>query len=78
MFLAWLNVKKESFGPCVYCDDKRPLTTPTVILNPYVWPYSGTGAVEDIYIEDIDNAKGLKYGYNMTNRFVPDHALKTE
>ncbi len=72
--LVWMCYTQEGFWPCNYCDTYSPLKSPPVVLNPYVWPYSGTGAVEDIYIHELDNP-GVK---SMYNQFTPDHSLKTE
>lgn len=31
---------KEGFLPCIDCDKKE--ITPSVVQNPFVWPYSGS------------------------------------
>ncbi len=74
------TVVAEGFWPCVHCDDysRYIVRKPTVILNPYIWPYSGTTSNEDIYIQDIDSAHAISNGIPMYNQFTPDHVLKTE
>lgn len=50
----------------------------TVVLNPYVWPYSGTQCVDDLYIANED--KGLNVGIDSTSLYsltTPDHAVVT-
>lgn len=68
-----LFVSPEGFRDCDDCDKKMPSTGVSVI-NPFVWPYSGTSHVDDLYILNHDNGVdlGFKTGplYSLN---TPDH-----
>ena len=39
----------EGFRSCRYCADQKLSKKGTLVLNPYVWPYSGTECIDSIY-----------------------------
>ncbi len=80
MIMCCYYFSSENFWPCPQCDDYSPyiVQKPQIVINPYVWPYSGAASIEDIYIQDIDSVQSMKSGIPMYNQFVPDHVLKTE
>lgn len=48
VYLLATNSSPESFAPCP-CDN--PSTPKSVtVLNPFIWPYSGTPCVDDLYM----------------------------
>lgn len=47
LLVIYLAVDWEEFAPCP-CDN--PATPKAVtVLNPFIWPYSGTPCVDDLY-----------------------------
>lgn len=77
ILLVWYANAGEGFFACTYCDTYSPTPATSVVLNPFVWPYSGTGSIDDVYVVEKDSENGGGTA-TMYNQFTPDHALKTE
>lgn len=78
--IAWIQraFKRENYGPCNYCDDYRVPRNGTLVLNPYVWPYSGTQNVDDLYILSRDNGTDFNFECGpLTQLNAPDHVILT-
>lgn len=71
-YIAW---RSEPFRSCNDCRTQRLSTAGTPVLNPYVWPKSGTDCINSIYADG-----SVPYGRNvpLTHLNTPDHALLTE
>jgi hypothetical protein len=63
------------------CSDCTGLVMPkggASVINPFIWPYSGTKCVDDMYIQNKD--KGLDIGFDTTGLYSltsPDHVVLT-
>jgi hypothetical protein len=66
----------ESFGPCYGdCGDER-MPYGITMLNPYVWPYSGTVCPDELYFQH--EASGSNIGLDqppLTHLNTPDHVI---
>lgn len=69
----------ENYGPCRYCDSDSNYRVPrngTLVLNPYVWPYSGTQNVNDLYILNKDVGTDFNFECGpLTQLSAPDHVI---
>jgi hypothetical protein len=71
---SWLAWRREGYRSCNDCDGRMPRLG-MVVLNPFMWPYSGTSCVDDLYILNKDS--GLDLGFEttpITHLTTPDHA----
>lgn len=73
--IVLLKNERENFGYCVP-DDKcsRALSKEgTLVINPYMWPYSGTTCIDDLYAVNKmqDDMPPL------TSLSAPDHVVLT-
>ena len=84
--VIWLGItvssSKEPFRSCTDCDktgaaDRIP-TGGMTVLNPFVYPYSGTSCVNDLYVlhNDADVDLGSDLG-PLTHLNTPDHVAMT-
>lgn len=63
----------EEFRECYWCESRMPVNGVSV-LNPYVWPYSGTNHVDDLYILNHDAGVDLGFaGGPLYSLNTPDH-----
>lgn len=74
ILIIWLN-RTESFRSCAGtpCDGHMPRNG-IAVVNPFVWPYSGTPYLDDLYILNKDT--GLNLGFDsppITHLSTPDH-----
>ncbi len=63
----------EAYRSCSDCINKMPRDG-ILVVNPFVWPYSGTANVDDLYILNKDI--GTNLGFNtapLTHLSTPDH-----
>jgi hypothetical protein len=70
----WRDRGAEHYGPCKSCDGQRMSAEGLPVINPFVWPYSGTSCVDDLYMLNAD--KGVNFGFSeapITHLSTPDH-----
>ena len=76
----------EGFRACTDCDSYGMQNYGRYVVNPFIWPYSGTGCGDGISISSRD--EGIQYGEDgtlhgedihvpMTHLSTPDHVLFT-
>ena len=68
----------ENYGPCRSCDGYKMPRNGISVLNPYVWPYSGTQCVDDLYI--LNKTTGADFNFAsgpLTHASDPDHSVQT-
>ncbi len=73
-FFNWLKNPSETYSSCRDCDGYRMNKSGTLVINPFIWPYSGASCVDDLYILNKDS--GLDLGFNqgpLTHLNTPDH-----
>lgn len=71
-------LKSEKYRSCRDCDGYQMAPNGMPILNPFIWPYSGTRCVDDVYILGKD--AGVDIGTNvgpLTHLSSPDHVILT-
>ncbi len=65
---------RESFLPCIDCSDNYVPKNGVLVINPYVWPYSGTKCVDDLYILNKDHGQDIGFSKpQMRHLNTPDH-----
>lgn len=72
------RIDAENYRSCRDCDGYSMSATGTNVLNPFIWPYSGTKCVDDVYILGKD--AGVDIGTAvapLTNPSSPDHVILT-
>jgi hypothetical protein len=68
----------ESYRSCRDCDGYSMAANGTPVLNPFIWPYSGTRCVDDIYILGHDAGIDIGTGTGpLTHLNSPDHVILT-
>lgn len=66
--------RKESFLPCIDCSDNYVPKKGVLVINPFVWPYSGTKCVDDLYILNSDYDQDIGFSRpQMRHLNTPDH-----
>ncbi len=70
--------KSEHYLPCSDCTTQLAHTN-QYALNPFVYPYSGTEAINDMYRQNKAGTLTMDFAVNKSvqNRFTPDHVLLT-
>lgn len=68
---------RENMVECTSCDSYMTDDGSSVMLNPYVWPYSGSRSVDDIRVLEKDRGVNPAAGVPIAQASVPDHAAKT-
>ncbi len=64
---------QEAYRSCHDCINKMPRDG-ILVVNPYVWPYSGTSNIDDLYILNKDIGTNLGFGTApLTHLSTPDH-----
>jgi hypothetical protein len=64
----------EAYRSCRGCDDYRMPRNGVAVLNPFIWPYSGTSCVDDLYILNKDSGVNLNFSEApLTHLSTPDH-----
>ncbi len=74
-YCGYLNVLglREGYRSCRECDGRMSKDT-TLVINPFIWPYSGSNCIGDLYVMNRDN--GTDFGFNagpLTHLSTPDH-----
>jgi hypothetical protein len=83
ILLVWYLVSNkmipgtESYRSCRDCDGNVIAKNGTTVLNPFVWPYSGTQCVDDLYILNQDTGIDIGSDVPMSHRNTPDHVILT-
>lgn len=68
-YMGW---QKEDFGYCPGCSHIGISKEGTPVINPYIWPFSGTDCIDDIYaVNKLDDEIPL------THASTPDHVVLT-
>jgi hypothetical protein len=65
--------RSEGYRSCRGCDGMMSRAG-TLVINPYVWPYSGANCIDDLYISSKDS--GIDFGFGrgpLTHLNTPDH-----
>lgn len=68
----------EGYRSCRDCDGYLMPANGITVINPFVWPYSGTQCIDDLYILNKD--VGLDLGFRsgpVTHLNTPDHVVLT-
>lgn len=76
--LYWKDLAGESYRSCRDCDGYQMSPKGTPVINPFIWPYSGTRCVDDVYILGKDT--GIDIGTSvgpLTHLSSPDHVILT-
>lgn len=72
ILVLWLSgmiqLPYEEYRSCRDCTSVRVSTS---VINPFIWPYSGTGCVDSLYVNGNFDPVGKSPS-------TPDHSLKTE
>ena len=61
VIIIWWLWGREGFGVCRDCNGYRMPRDGVPVLNPYIWPYSGTACVDDLYILNKDTGVDLNF-----------------
>ena len=70
--------RAENYRSCRDCDNLHMPPNGLSVLNPFIWPYSGTSCVDDMYILNKDT--GVDIGTEvgpLTHLSAPDHVVLT-
>jgi hypothetical protein len=72
-----LGFSTEGYRSCRDCTGYSMSKSGTTVINPFVWPYSGTSCVDDLYIKNKD--VGLDLGFTLApiSPNTPDHVPPT-
>ena len=66
--------RREGYRSCQDCDDYRMDRRGTAVINPYIWPYSGTDCVDDLYIANASKKLDINFSTApLTHLNTPDH-----
>lgn len=68
---------QENLMECTSCDSYMEDNGSSYLLNPLVWPFSGTRAVDDIRVLEADRGVTPNSFVQIAQASVPDHASKT-
>lgn len=72
--MGYFQPAAETFRSCAPCDDNRMRKDGTVVINPFVWPYSGAQCIDDLYILNNDSGVNLSFtGGPLMHLHTPDH-----
>ena len=68
----------ENYSPCMDCDGYKIPRNGISVLNPYVYPYSGTQCVDNLYILNKDIGTDFNFAKGpLTQASDPDHIILT-
>jgi hypothetical protein len=71
IMLMWGN---ESFTACHDCDQSARFPYSDLVVNPFIWPYSGTPCTDDLYRE-YRTLKAPQEKAPLTHLSTPDHVV---
>lgn len=77
---TWFKKPTEKYGPCYNqpCDNYKMPRNGSPVLNPFIWPYSGTQNVDDLYILNKDSGTDFNFECGpLTQLSAPDHVILT-
>lgn len=76
-FAGWTggNMRTENYRSCGDCDNHNMPTNGISVLNPFIWPYSGTPCVGDLY--NSDKSTDAQSSGSLTHLNAPDHVVLT-
>jgi hypothetical protein len=78
LFVILLTRPEEPYRSCRDCDGYAMAPNGTPVLNPFIWPYSGTGCVDDVYILGKDAGVDIGTAITpLTHASAPDHVILT-
>lgn len=75
------RMKAEPFRSCRHCDGYFMPRAGMSVLNPFIYPYSATPCVDELYMLNKD--RGIDFGFvdsarpTLTSPSAPDHVAKT-
>jgi hypothetical protein len=77
LFLV-MYYRSENFSSCNSCTDKtgKLNSSGIPVLNPFIWPYSGTSCVDKLYSDMAASAPATApeaSKYPLASRTTPDH-----
>jgi hypothetical protein len=76
LLLIWW-FQSEHYRSCRDCEG-GVAANGTAVLNPFVWPYSGTGCVDDLYMLGKDSGVEIGTGKGpLVSPNAPDHVVLT-
>jgi hypothetical protein len=68
----------ENYKSCRDCGNDSVAANGTIVVNPFVWPYSGSQCVDDLYILNKDTGVDIGTGKGpLTHLNTPDHVIMT-
>jgi hypothetical protein len=74
----YTQIRHEKYRSCRECDNPGLAPNGTPVLNPFIWPHSGAGCIDDIYILQKDVGVEIGTGKGpLTNPSAPDHVVLT-
>lgn len=71
LWLLWRP--SEGYLPCLGDCPELP-TKPPVVVNPYMWPYSGASCFDDLYVMDRQ-VRGTSDIQPLVSLNTPDHVV---
>lgn len=79
LFIIIIMIYKTNFVEkfCSYCDSYYLDETNAIALNPFVHPFSGTAAPDDIRVLEYDRKVNVNSYIPLTSASVTDHAAYT-
>ena len=76
--LYFVNARAEPYRSCRDCDGYVVAPNGMPVLNPFLWPYSGSRCVDDVYILSKDAGVDIGTAVTpLTHLNSPDHVLLT-
>ena len=80
VLLLWRSraqLSTENLMECTSCDSYMEDNGSSYLLNPLVWPFSGTRAVDDIRVLEADRGVTPNSFVPIAMAMVPDHVALT-
>lgn len=78
LLVIYYTTPREPYRSCRDCDGYAMAPNGTPVLNPFIWPYSGTQCVDDVYILGKDAGVDIGTGITpLTHLNSPDHVILT-
>ncbi len=72
------SMSEEAYRSCRHCDEYKMNKNGTPVLNSFIWPYSSTASVDDLYILNKDSGLQLNFSTApLTHLSTPDHVELT-
>lgn len=73
LLIIWFT-RYEGYRSCRDCYGLYMPKNGMSVLNPFVWPYSGTQCIDDLYIINKDSGVDLGFKHPpLTHLNTPDH-----